>query len=176
MNWVSLALLLTGCVVQRGVAPDVLRAGSDADRSDWVFGPDVLVGDGLEVPVPFGWRGGKPASSGTLIAQLEHDETGVLLEVWGFASTGAAPKARPRAGGQHYFLDEAGTHRDAPALFPAIHGSWSSSDKYGSIVQGWYGLVGDLEVHIEAVYPPHEAVKGRLLVEEVLLRLGPSSP
>jgi len=176
MKMFAILYILSSCAVQRGVAPDVLRAAAGADKYDWLFGPDVLVGRGLEVPVPFGWRGVVPSNSETLIAQLEHADTGVILEVWGFAATGGPPEARPRAGGQHYFLDEKGIHRDAPALFPATHGSWSTTEKYGDIVQGWYGVIGDLEVHVEAVYPRDEAVKGRLLVEDVLLRLGPSSP
>lgn len=124
---------------------------------------------GLRLFVPEGWSGVAGPSSGSLLASFTHETTGATVEIWAFARSGP-PRARPRPGCTWAFEDDA-SHRVVPILFPAATGTCLSDDPFGPLVQGWYGLVGDREIHVEVVYPHGRVVESREVVEPLLADL-----
>ena len=58
-----------------------------------------------------------------------------------------------------------------PALVPAMSGSCVAEEIGAPVVQGWFGIVGDREVHVEVVYPHGRVLEGRQAVEPLLKAL-----
>lgn len=121
----------------------------------------------ISVTLPEGWTGVTGPPGASLLLRVTEPESLSQVELWAFAPTGR-PAALPRPGCEP-ILDDTGSYRAVPALDPAA--SHSCVEEDGTLVQGWYGIEGGQEVHIEAIYPPGEGFRGRLLVEPVLRSL-----
>ncbi len=121
----------------------------------------------MGLTLPDGWSGATGPPGASLLLRLMEPVSLSQVEVWSFAANGR-PAARPRPGCEP-ILDDRGRYRAVPALDPAASHSCVEAD--GTLVQGWYSIQGGQEVHIEAIYPPGEGFRGRLLVEPVLRSL-----
>ena len=55
-----------------------------------------------------------------------------------------------------------------PLLEPAVSSTCVSDDPLGPVVQGWYGLLGDRELHVEVIYPAGRVLQGRQVAEPLL--------
>lgn len=117
--------------------------------------------------LPDGWSGMTGPPGASLLLRVTEPVSLSQVELWSFAPTGR-PAARPRPGCEP-ILDDRGRYRAVPALDPAASHSCVEAD--GTLVQGWYSIQGGQEVHLEAIYPPGEGFRGRLLVEPVLRSL-----
>lgn len=161
-------VLLMGC--PRSTPPEpvstVLMPG--AEQSDTPTGRPIEAGrwsnGQVGILLPSGWTGTTGPPDASLVVRATEPSTATVVEVWLFPRSGP-PMARPRPGCQS-LLDDPGRYRAVPALSPSASHSCYETD--GTLVQGWYGVHGDSEVHVEAIFPPGAAFRGRVAIERFL--------
>jgi hypothetical protein len=136
-----------------------------APEAPIVTGPTSWAADGLQMEVPVGWSGHGGLPGGTLILQLQHD-TGVGLEIWSFPRSGTL-LPRPREGCEPVFAD-AGTYRSVPGLGVQLVATCVPDTADGNVVEGWYAIVGDREVHVEALLPVGQVIPGEATIAPLL--------
>lgn len=143
------------------VAPPV---GEEVLAGSWTDPAGVL---GLDIPP--GWTGRSGPPAGSLVLTLDHEATGVQIQLWEFAGSGQVGP-RPRPGCEWMFSDD-GRHRVVPALMPSITATCLADEATAPVVQGWYGRVRGREVHVEVIYPAGRIIEGRAVAEPVLTGL-----
>lgn len=120
--------------------------------------------DDVGAVIPPDWHAVRGPVGTPLILRATEPTTDSVVEVWVFQRTGR-PAARPLAGCEP-LLDDVGRYRAVPALPDSASHSCLLDD--GTLVQGWYGVQGAREVHVEVRYPPGAGFAGRVAVEHFL--------
>ena len=182
-----LLALLVGCPPQQAPVegtPELVTStpvqGNDADAAatdrDAQDGEPVEPGfwkhDSLPIAlgIPKGWDGHTGPHGSSLLLVLHHSETDVGVELWAFERSGTKASPRPRPGCEMLFSDQ-GSHRSVPLFGHATTATCVPADVAEPTIQGWYGIVGDRELHFEVMYPPGTMVVGRQLVQPLLQSL-----
>jgi hypothetical protein len=132
--------------------------------------PGPWEGRGLALVVPPGWSGTEGPSSSPLVLSLER-EGGPSIEIWEFPRSSAVPNPRPREGCERLF-DDTGVYVSIPGLRVEHISTCLPADPTQPVVQGWYAVDGDREVHVEVEFPPGRLVEGRREVDPILQSLG----
>ncbi len=172
MIW--LVLLLLACPPKRadqvGDARSILLE-AEASRSVPVpAGP--WEGRGLTMTVPAEWSGEAGLPDDPRALGVRHP-SGLALEIWTWPIQGElAP--RPRPGCEPLWADP-GAWRLLPGI-PVTLATACVIDGTGEVVEGYYAVIGDREVHIEVAYPAGRVIEGRERTEALLttLRRAPS--
>lgn len=168
-----LLALLGGCPRPTGPGPSLVLVEPDPpevviEREEVHEGDTWSSPDGtLHLRVPTGWSGWSVPAGSSLILALDHGPTGARLEVWSFNREGATPAPRPRPECEISFLDR-GFHRAVPALASTSVATCEPDDPLQTSVYGWYGWVGDREVHMELLCPAGRVVEARAAAEPLL--------
>jgi hypothetical protein len=124
---------------------------------------------GLSLVVSEGWMGetGPPGSS--LLLSLRHRSTQIGFELWDFGHRDTITP-RERADCTWVFQDES-LYRTVPALVLTKSATCVAEEPGGPLVQAWFAVHGERELHIEVLYPRGQWINGRRVVEPLLLAL-----
>jgi hypothetical protein len=166
-------LLVVGCRHRPPETP-VTKADEAAPPPEALAEPPLPPGPwqepgGLHLTIPEGWTGLAGGPRGCLV-RLRHSETGVAVDLFAVPARG---EAQPLGGRDCTItFSDGGLHRAVPLLSPSRTALCVSDEPGGDTIEEWYAVVGDREIHVQAVYPASHALDGRTLVEPILAALG----
>jgi hypothetical protein len=129
-------------------------------------------GRGLSVVVPPEWSGLAYGPDEPIALVVGHP-SGVSVQI---ATWPVQPSLvpRPRPGCEPLWSDP-GAWRVVPGLPVSLVAACVIDDS-GQVVEGYYAVMGDQEVHVEVIYAPGRVIEGRARAEALLATLRRTQP